>query len=512
MLRYIRDGNFKPMFKALMDIGRLLKAGFVLSRHDALVPKEFEEFVPKPVRVLGKISRIGAKDDGLRPGQRLARALSGQGPAYVKFGQLLGTRPDIVGFEMAEDLGELQDRMPPFAQAIAIAEIEKNFDRPLDQIFDDFSPAVAAASVAQVHKAKLKTGEVVAVKVLRPDVERKVAIEFRAFARGAAIAERLFKPVRRMEPVTFIETIADSAKKELDLRMEAGSASEISENLASEKRVRVPDIKWDFTTKRVLTLEWIDGIKVTDTEQLEANGIDKVALSHTIMQTFLNQALNDGFFHADMHQGNLFVDEDGQLVLIDFGITGRLDEHSRRIFADIIYGFIRRDYKAAAAAHFAAGYVPPHHSVEEFATALRAVVEPIFGRDSADVDMSKVLQQLLDTTEKFEMHLRPELIMLQRTMVVMEGVTRALNPTINMWEVAEVVVRRYIDSIAGPKAMAKNAKRSAEAAFSLATKFPDFAAAAERAVNFVGDDGIKLSSQTVDDLALAIKRKKKPTR
>ncbi len=500
------------MFKATMDILRLMKAGFILARHDALVPKEFEHYVPAPVRLLGKVSRIGAKDDGLRPGQRLARALSGQGPAYVKFGQLLGTRPDIVGFEMAEDLGELQDRMPPFAHALAVAEVEKEFGRPLKEVFDDFSECVAAASVAQVHRAKLKTGEEVAVKILRPNVERKVEIEFRAFRRGAAIAQKLVKPIRRMEPVVFIETIADSAKKELDLRMEAGSASEIGENLNSDDRVRIPEIMWDHTTKRLLTLEWIDGTKVTDMAALEKANIDKIALSHTIMQTFLNQALNDGFFHADMHQGNLFVDRQGKLVLIDFGITGRLDESSRRIFADIVYGFIRRDYRAAAQAHFTAGYVPPNHSVEEFATALRAVVEPIFGRDSTEVDMSKVLQQLLDTTEKFEMRLRPELVMLQRTMVVMEGVTRALNPNINMWEVAEVVVRRYIDSVAGPKALAAKAEKSAKAAWGLAERFPDFAAAAERAVHFVGDDGIQLSSETVDQLALAMKRRRPKTK
>jgi ubiquinone biosynthesis protein len=488
-------------------MARLTRAVFVLARYDALIPREFAHMLPLPLRVIGMMSRIGAKGDELRPGQRLARALGGQGPAYVKFGQLLATRPDIIGFEMAGDLGELQDRMPPFPMAEAKAEIKSALGKPVEELFETFSEPVAAASIAQVHQATLAGGELVAVKVLRPQIEKKARLEFRAFLRGAKLVEFFSKSARRIEPVKFIRTLAEAAEIELDLRMEAGAGSELAENLSENPNIRVPEIKWAYSSRRVLTTEWVKGSPVTDFKKLEETGVDRKALAVTVMRTFLTQALEDGFFHADMHQGNLFVDDAGRLVLIDFGIMGRLDEEARRVFAEIIFGFIQRDYYMAAKAHFDAGYVPGHYSIDAFATALRAVGEPIFGQDADKVDMSRVLQQLFDVTEVFEMHLRPELVMLQRTMVVVEGVARALDPAINMWEAADPVVRDYINGRIGPKAMMRNARRSAQAAARLAEKFPEFAAAAETAISHVGEDGIRLSKETVEDLADAMKRR-----
>ncbi len=497
------------MLSIFADYYRLARAGFILSRYDALLPREYADALPWGLRMLGRLSRIGARGKDLRPGQRLARALGGQGPAYVKFGQFLATRPDVIGFEMAADLSELQDRMPPFPTVEARAELEKALGKKVEDLFESFSEPVAAASIAQVHKATLPGGRSVAVKILRPNIEKIAALEFRAFLRGAKTIEFLFPSLRRVEPTKFIQTLSDAAEIELDLRLEAGAASELRENLADASALYVPEIVWERSARRVLTIEWVDGIPVSNLEALDEAGIDRNKLATTLMQSFLSQALEQGFFHADMHQGNLLVDDKGRLVLIDFGIMGRLDSEARRVFAEIIYGFIQRDYQSAAQAHFDAGYIDPHHSVDAFATALRSVGEPIFGKDSSTVDMSVVLQQLFDVTEIFDMHLRPELVLLQRTMVVVEGVARALNPEINMWECAEPVVRAYIQSLLGPKAIGRDLTRSAKAALRLARKFPEFADAAERAVAMVEEDGFSLSQQTIFELARALKKGQK---
>ena len=496
------------MLRTVSDLFRLVRIFWVLARHDALIPREFEPMVPGWVRPLGALTRIGTRTKGKRPGERLAEALAGTGPAYVKFGQLLATRPDIIGVEMAADLGRLQDAMPPFPMAEARAEIERGLGRPVDQLFTELSEPIAAASIAQVHKATTSDGRQVAVKVLRPGIEKKAEDEFRVLLLGARIVERFVPVSRRLEPVKFVSTLKDASELELDLRLEAGSASEMRENLASLEGVRVPEVDWQRSSRRVLTVEWIEGTRLSDPSALDARGdIDRSKLASLVMQCFMSQALEHGLFHADMHQGNLFVDGEGRLVLIDFGIMGRLDEGARRAFAEIIYGFVSRDYRRAARAHFAAGYVPPQFNVDAFATALRAVVEPIFNKTADELDMSRVLQQLFDVTDVFDMHLRPELVLLQRTMVVVEGVARILDPKIDLWSTAEPIVRAYVQREIGLRAFARQARTNAEAARSLFETFPEFAQAAEKVAGQLANGGLRLSDDTVVRLARAIKGK-----
>ena len=460
------------MFSAIADFYRLMRAGFILGRHDALLPREFMPYYPVFLRPLSSLSRLGAKHVKLRPGQRMARGLSKLGPAYVKLGQFLATRPDIIGFTLADDLSTLQDKMPPFDDALARKELERNLGKPVDMLFASFSAPIAAASIAQAHQATLKDGKKVAVKILRPKIERIAGNEFRAFLRLAKLTEAIFPLVRRMEPVKLIETLKASAAIELDLRLEAGACAEMGEKLGNSPNVRVPDVMWDLTAKRVLTTQWIDGVSISDLDALEKAGHDRKALAKRVVETFLIQALHNGFFHADMHQGNLIVQTNGDLTLIDFGIVGRLDEPTRHSFAEIIFGFAQQDYQRTAKAHYDIGYITDEYPQELFAQALRSVGEPLYGRNANMVDMSKVLQQLFDVTEMFDMHLRPELVLLQRTMVTVEGVARLLDPEIDMWSTATPIVKSYIEREIGVKAQAKRLGDTARDLAQIAPRVP----------------------------------------
>jgi ubiquinone biosynthesis protein len=440
------------MFASLASFTRLIRAVLTLARHDAILPAEYQAVYPAPARLAGRMMRVFARRGGAgNPGERLARALESLGPSYVKFGQILATRGDVIGERFARGLARLQDRMPAFADAKARAVLEVELGAPVESLFADFGPAVAAASIAQVHKATTTDGRVVAVKILRPDIERRIARDIRTLSLGAALAERLAPASRRLEPRKFVETVSRSLTVETDLRLEAAAASELAEAARVANGYRIPDVDWTRSTRRVLTTQWIDAIPLTDTERLAASGLDRPALATRLTRAFLATALDRGVFHADMHAGNLFADTQGTLWAVDFGIMGRIGRAERRFLAMILHGFLTRDYMAAARAHFAAGYVPQHHSVEDFASALRAVGEPIFGKKADEVPMSRVLLQLFEITDLFDMRLRPELVMLQKTMVQCEGVARQLDPRHDMWGAAAPVVERWMKRELGPE-------------------------------------------------------------
>jgi ubiquinone biosynthesis protein len=438
---------------------RLIGWGWVLLRHDALVPRELEPWLPGWARVVARVLRLAASRAGRegRPGERVGRAFEQLGPVAVKLGQVLATRADIFGLQFARDLGRLKDKLPPFPTALARAEVERSIGRPVEALFTDFGDAVGAASIAQAHPAHLPDGRKVAVKVLRPGVERRVALGLDALRLAAAIAPRLVPPARRLEPEAFVETLARSLELELDMRLEAAAASELGQIMDDGGHMRAPTVIWDGVGKRVLTLTWADGLPMTDPAAAEQPGLDRNALADNVVRAFLTQALDHGAFHADLHEGNLFCRAPAELTAIDFGIVGRLGKGERRYLAEILWGFLTRDYDRIARVHFEAGYVPPHHSVDAFAQALRAVGEPVIGKQASQVSMGRLLGQLFEITDLFDMHLRPELILLQKTMVSVEGVARRLNPDHDLWAAAKPVVERWIRRELGPQAQARDA-------------------------------------------------------
>ena len=436
---------------------RLIGAGWILVRADALIPREIDPLLPARVRLIGRTLRLFAGPQARRgrPGERLALTLERLGPVAIKLGQVLSTRADIFGRDFAEDLGRLRDRLDPFPTEIARAEVARGLNRPLESLYASFEAPVAAASLAQAHPATLADGRKVAVKVLRPGIERWVTDDIAAMHLAARLIEGLGGAARRLEPRALAITVARSLQLELDLRFEAAGASELAEVMARDGYMHAPKVVWEGVAKRVLTLEWAQGLPLSDPAALEQPGLERKALADQLIRAFLAQALEHGVFHADLHEGNLFVAAPATLTAVDFGIIGRLGANERRYFAEILYGFLERDYLRVARSHFDAGYVPAHHSLDSFAQALRAVGEPIFGLTAREVSMGAVLAQLFEITALFDMRLRPELVLLQKTMVVTEGVARRLHPDHDIWAAADPVVRRYILHELSPPARIK---------------------------------------------------------
>ena len=436
----------------ITHIWRLLKWGRILARHGALRGIERDPLTPAPVRRLVRIARFGARV----PRQpRYADAFQAIGPAAIKLGQTLATRPDLVGEEAANDLLRLQDALPPVPFETIRAQIEQSFGRPLEALYARFDEVpVGAASIAQVHRALTTDGRDVAVKVIRPGVIDQFNRDIQTYEWAAAHVEQLGGEIARLRPRLVIANMKRWTARELDLRREAASASELAEAMEAMPGYRIPAIDWDRTTGKVMTMEWIDGIKIADRAALIAAGHNLKDLAARLVNAFLRQAIAEGFFHADMHQGNLFVTASGEIVAIDFGIMGRIDRRARMWLAEILYGLITGNYKRVAEIHFEAQYVPPHHNVAEFATALRAVGEPMRGKAASELSVGGMLDGLFAITRDFDMQTQPHLLLLQKTMVMVEGVAHRLDPDINMWETSGPYVKGWLRDELGPEAKA----------------------------------------------------------
>ena len=438
------------MTTSVTHLWRLLKWGRTLARHGALHGIEEDPLTPPPVRRLARIARLGAS---IPTTPDYAKALQEIGPAAIKLGQALSTRPDLVGERAAENLSQLQDDLPPAPFAKIKRTIETSFTAPLESLFAEFEELpVGAASIAQVHRAVTSEGREVAVKVLRPGIEEEFAKAIETYEWAAAHVERYGGELERLRPRLVVAHFRQWTARELDLQREAASASELRENMVAEPGYYVPEIDWRRTARRVLTLEWLDGIKLNDRDALIKAGQDCEALAATLVRAFLRQAVDDGFFHADLHHGNLFALPDGRIAAIDFGIMGRIDRRARMWLAEILYGLITGNYRRVAEIHFEAQYVPPHHNVQEFATALRAAGEPIRGLPVKEISVGRMLESLFSITRDFDMPTQPHLLLLQKTMVMNEGVATALDPDINMWETAEPFLKDWMRSELGPEA------------------------------------------------------------
>ena len=487
------------MFLAPRNLLRLAGIVGVLCRHGALIPLDFPGARGLLAAVLRRLTHPAMRD--LPPGQRLAAALQRLGPTFIKFGQALSTRPDLVGEEIAADLSELQDRLQPFSAEEARRIVAAELDRPLESLFQSFDDAaVAAASIAQVHFAVTTEGEEVAVKVLRPGVEAEFARDIALFAWLAAWAERLFPTLRRLRLADSVRTFEDSVTLEMDLRFEAAAAAEMAENFAGDDSFVIPRIDWQRTGRRVLTLERVHGIPIDEVDAIAAAGLDLDGVVEEAANAFFNMVFRDGFFHADMHPGNLFVGARGQLIAVDFGITGRVDKQTRRYLGEMLLGFLNGDYRRVAEVHFEAGFVPPDKSIDAFTQACRSIAEPLLGRPLNEISIARLLGQLFEVTKTFAMETQPQLLLLQKSMLVAEGVGRRLAPGVNMWELSRPLIERWMAGHLGPAARVRDAAGTLVATLE---SLPRLVAHAERTVEALRNGGLRLHADSMKAMGQA---------
>ena len=482
----------------------LYKLGRKLAKSDVLnIVSKFKK-PPLAITILFQIlsfsfSSSGKNNLNENEGEKLSKSLQSMGTTFIKLGQFLVTRPDIIGEELAKQLEGLQDRLPPFSLTEAKAIIKKDLGDETFNSIIDLSEPVAAASIAQVHKAKIDdngTIKDVAIKILRPDIKKTFNEEIDALMLFAFIIESFIKKTKRLKLMEVVFLLKEITNLEMDLRFEAAAANEYAENTKNDAGFRVPIIYWNFTSENVMTLDWVDGVSIRETEDLQKRNIDTKQIASDIIQHFLRHAVRDGFFHADMHQGNIFIDNNGQIVPIDFGIMGRLDNLSKRFLAEILFGFIQRDYKKVAEVHLVAGLVPKDVPVNDLAQALRSIGEPIFGQSVKDISGGKLLKRLFDVTEKFNMQTQPQLLMLQKTMVVVEGVARKLNPDTNIWDTSKPVLESWLRETKDPINTLNEGLKSTTEVIKRLPDFPEIMDKANQALTFLASGQIPQNSNS----------------
>ena len=489
---------FKRVFKLFQIARKFSTSGAVEIINEIHVLPSFLNLFFNLISIGSNSRRIDIKK---KPGEKLCVALQGMGTTFIKLGQFLATRPDIIGDDLAKDLEKLQDKVPAFdlyeAKKIIKKEIGENYFKNINEI----SEPIAAASIAQVHLAKIKIQnkyQQVAIKILRPDIEKLFNEELDALMLFAYIVENSFSKAKRLKLIEVVHLLREITNIEMDLRFEAAAANELYENTKNDLGFNVPKIYWNYTTKKILTLDKVEGVSIREHQKLQELGVDLKKLAENLIQHFLKQAVRDGFFHGDMHQGNLFVNKNGYIIPVDFGIMGRLDKNNRKFLAEILYGFIQRDYVKVAEVHFQAGLVPQNASKEEFAQALRSVGEPIFGQTIKDISGGNLLAQLFGITEKFNMATQPPLLLLQKTMVVVEGVARKIYPETNIWEVSRPVLEKWLKDLKSPKSTFDSALNTSS---EIIKRIPDLPKLMDRA-----DYALKLMAEGKLNLAIGHNR------
>ena len=481
----------------------LFKLGRKIAHSDILeIISKFQK-PPLAITLLFKFLSISfspkKKNSHKSEGERLSNSLEAMGTTFIKLGQFLATRPDIIGEGLSKQLENLQDKLPPFSLTQAKEIVKNDLGKEIFDTIIDFSEPVAAASIAQVHKAQINdngTIKDVAIKILRPNIKKIFNDEIDAIMLFAFFVESFIRKTKRLKLVEVVFLLKEITNLEMDLRFEAAAANEYAENTKNDVEFRVPEIYWNFTSENVMTLDWVDGISIRETDELKRRNLNTEKIANDIIQNFLRHAVRDGFFHADMHQGNIFIDNNGHIVPIDFGIMGRLDKMSKRFLAEILFGFIQRDYRKVAEVHLVAGLVPKEVPIDDLAQALRSIGEPIFGQTVKDISGGKLLKQLFDVTEKFNMQTQPQLLMLQKTMVVVEGVARKLNPNTNIWTTSKPVLENWLRETKDPLTTINETIQSTSEVIKRLPEFPKIMDKANQALTYLASGQIPQNSNS----------------